>query len=122
VSPETLASRPAVAPSVPTSADESSAFAAWSCVLDEIATMSAVAGPDADEEVVARFARWNPPTGLGRLPADLVDRALEVLAAHAHAVELLQTAVTANRRHVRALSAVPLVAGSPAAAYLDVEA
>jgi hypothetical protein len=122
VSPDTLTPSDTSAPQTPTPTVESPAHAAWSCVLDEIAAMAIVAGPDAGEEVVERFARWNPPTGLGRLPAELVDRALEVLAAHAHAVELLQAAVAANRRHARVLSAVPSVAGSPTAAYLDVEA
>ncbi|MHA7132016.1 hypothetical protein [Oerskovia turbata] len=104
-------------------AKEAAAFdahAAWSRVLDEIATMSAQAGPDATDEVVELLTAWNPPTGLGRLPEELTDRALEVLASHAHVVELLQAAVGANRRHARVLSAVPT--GAPAAAYLDVEA
>ncbi len=94
----------------------------WSRVLDELAAMSAQAGPDAGIDVMNRLVRWSPPTDLGRLPAVLVDRALEVLAGHAHVVEHLHEAVAENRRHVRALSAVPTVHDAPAAAYLDVQA
>lgn len=96
--------------------------AAWSRVLDDLAAMSAGAGPDAGAEVMDRLVRWTPPTDLGRLPASLVDRALEVLAGHAHIVEHLHDAVAENRRHARALSAVPTVHDAPVAAYLDVEA
>jgi hypothetical protein len=105
---------------VASQAAASDAHAAWSRVLDEIATMSAQAGPGATDDVVELLTAWNPPTGLGRLPEELTDRALEVLAGHAHVVELLQAAVGANRRHARVLSAVPT--GAPAASYLDVEA
>lgn len=94
----------------------------WSRVLDELAAMSAQAGPDAGGDVMDRLVRWSPPTDLGRLPAVLVDRALEVLAGHAHVVEHLHEALAENRRHVRALSAVPTVHDAPAAAYLDVQA
>jgi hypothetical protein len=96
--------------------------AAWSRVLDDLAAMSAGAGPDAGAEVMDRLVRWTPPTDLGRLPASLVDRALEVLAGHAHIVDHLHDAVAENRRHARALSAVPTVHDAPVAAYLDVEA
>lgn len=84
--------------------------------------MSAGAGPDAGAEVLDRLVRWTPPADLGRLPASLVDRALEVLAGHAHIVDHLHDAVAENRRHARALSAVPTVHDAPVAAYLDVEA
>ncbi|MFE4465060.1 hypothetical protein ACFRCR_08040 [Oerskovia sp. NPDC056781] len=96
--------------------------AAWSRVLDDLAAMSAGAGPDAGAEVMDRLVRWTPPTDLGRLPASLVDRALEVLAGQAHIVDHLHDAVAENRRHARALSAVPTVHDAPVAAYLDVEA
>ncbi|MFF3064686.1 hypothetical protein ACFVQ3_09015 [Oerskovia sp. NPDC057915] len=97
-------------------------YAAWSRVLDDLAAMSAGAGPDAGAEVMDRLVRWTPPTDLGRLPASLVDRALEVLAGQGHIVDHLHEAVAENRRHVRALSAVPTVHEAPVAAYLDVEA
>ncbi|RXR23651.1 hypothetical protein EQW78_13110 [Oerskovia turbata] len=96
--------------------------AAWSGVLDDLAAMSAGAGPAAGAEVMDRLVTWTPPTDLGRLPASLVDRALEVLAGHAHIVDHLHEAVAENRRHARALSSVPTVHDAPAAAYLDVEA
>ncbi|MBD7999929.1 MULTISPECIES: hypothetical protein [Oerskovia] len=96
--------------------------AAWSRVLDDLAAMAAGAGPDAGGEVMGRLVLWTPPTDLGRLPASLVDRALEVLAGHAHVVDHLHDAVAENRRHARALSAVPTVHDAPVAAYLDVEA
>jgi len=97
-------------------------YTAWSLVLDELAAMSVDAGPGAGSEVLDRLVAWVPPTDLGRLPGALVDRALEVLAGHAHVVEHLREAVAENRRHVRALSVVPTGHEAPAAAYLDVRA
>ena len=97
-------------------------LAAWTRVLDELAELSAGAGPDAGDSVIRRLVRWTPPTDLGPLPAELVDRALEVLTGQAHVVEHLQQAVAENRRHARAVSTVPVVGSNPPAAYLDVQA
>lgn len=104
------------------SPDHAGALTAWARALDELDAMASVAGEHAGETAVAHLAAWTPPTGLGRLPAELVDRALEVLVRQADVVDRLHAAIVENRRHSRALTCVPRAHDSTAAAYLDVSA
>ncbi|MFC8923850.1 hypothetical protein [Cellulosimicrobium sp. NPDC057127] len=98
------------------------ATAAWERVLDELETMAGDAGEHAGESAVARLLAWEPPQGLGPLPPSLVERALDVVARLGGAVGGLHAAMASNRRHVRALGAVPPAHDPTAAAYLDVSA
>ena len=79
---------PATVPDAPDAPDALvTPGAVWARVLDELAEMCVGAGPDAAESVIGRLVRWTPPTDLGPLPVELVDRALEVLSGHAHVVD-----------------------------------
>ncbi len=96
--------------------------AAWARVLDDLAAMAGDAGERAGEDAVARLLAWTPPEGLGPLPPTLVDRALDVVARLGGTVGSLHAAMASNRRHARALEAVPESHDVTAAAYLDVSA
>lgn len=65
-------------------------------------------------------AAWAPPSGLGPLPAGLAERARRLAAAQARAVEDLQAAVCATRKHSALVRSVPTAAGSARAVYLDI--
>lgn len=101
---------------------EVAATAAWAAVLDELEAMAAGSGEHADDDAVARLLAWTPPEGLGPLPPSLVERALDVVARLGGAVGSLHAAMASNRRHARALEAVPTTQDTSAAAYLDVSA
>ncbi|OLT54270.1 hypothetical protein, partial [Cellulosimicrobium sp. CUA-896] len=110
------------APTAATGATEAGRTAAWARVLDELATMAGDAGEHAGEEAVARLVAWTPPEDLGPLPPSLVERALDVVARLGGTVGSLHAAMATNRRHARALEAVPAAHDTTAAAYLDVSA
>jgi hypothetical protein len=102
--------------------ERDAATAAWAGVLDELDAMAGDAGEHASDDAVARLAAWTPPQGLGPLPPALVERALDVVARLGGTVGSLHAAMANNRRHARALQAVPTAQDTTAAAYLDVSA
>lgn len=104
------------------SPDHDGVTAAWTWILDELDAMADTGGVDVDDAALARLLTWEPPVGLGPLPATLADRALGVAARLGDTVEDLRRALAENRRHARALTAVPRALDTSAAAYLDVRA
>ncbi|HEY8532326.1 MAG TPA: hypothetical protein VIL44_00370 [Micromonospora sp.] len=81
----------------------SSDQAAWVAALDalerDVASIEAMLEtPRHAEEVTERVEPWQPPTGLGPLPPDLVPRAKELLARQSAAVEKLTRLMAVNRQ------------------------
>lgn len=71
-------------------------------------------------EAVARLAAWQPPTGLGPLPASLLDRAQALADRQLSAAEAITRAMIANRRHLAALNEIRATPPSRPV-YLDME-
>ncbi len=92
-------------------------LAEFELTLDEAEAMLAadhVPAPDAS-------AAWTPPTGIGRIPAPLVERARTLLARQIDVSRRLATAAGASRREGRAISRMTL--GTPAPpVYVDIPA
>jgi len=100
--------------------------AAWAQALTslelDVATAEAMLDHDHLPSVqdVARMAAWKPPTGLGPLPAALVDRAQTLAERQRSAAEAITRAMVANRRHLAALDQMrPTAPSRPV--YLDLE-
>lgn len=83
----------------------------WSAVLDEL---------ERHADAPALAAGWEPPAGLGPVPAELAPRAHDLVAAQQRAIRRL----TDQRRRVEAhLDAVDVVAPARSrAVYLDLDA
>lgn len=96
--------------------------AAWERLLDDLDEVAAAGAVELDDDALDRLRAWEPPAGLGPLPSALADRALAVAARLDATVEDLRRALAENRRHAHALTAVPRVLDTSAAAYLDVRA
>ncbi len=85
--------------------------AAWNAALDELERYA---------DAPALGVAWQPPAGLGPMPAELLPRARRIAAAQQRAVRRL----TDERRRVMAhLEAVDTAAPAPVRAiYLDLDA
>lgn len=122
----TRTARAARAPQEPTSA---ATLAAWNDALDllerDVASTTALLDAHPGDDVVAdaleRANAWRVPQGLGPLPPELAERARQVLADQKEAAARLARAMSASRRHTRALDAADQ--RPPAVpVYLDAEA
>ncbi len=88
----------------------------------DVATAEAMLDSDhlPSVEAVARLSAWQPPTGLGPLPASLLDRARALADRQRSAAEAITRAMIANRRHLAALSEMSARPPSQPV-YLDME-
>lgn len=88
----------------------------------DVATAEAMLDSDhmPSVEEVARMAAWQPPTGLGPLPASLLDRARALADRQRAAAEAITRAMIANRRHLTALNEMSARPPSQPV-YLDME-
>ncbi|QEE60179.1 hypothetical protein FVA74_00350 [Salinibacterium sp. dk2585] len=91
-------------------------FDAWVAALDELERELEWA----DDVVSGRGAQWTPPQGLGRMPAELVDRATRILDAQRNLMTRLDEERQDVGRHIAALRSVPAVTDAAASVYLDV--
>ena len=71
-------------------------------------------------EAVARMTAWQPPTGLGPLPASLLDRAQALADRQRSVAEAITRAMISNRRHLAALDQMRATPPSRPV-YLDLE-
>lgn len=101
-------------------------YAAWSGALAELEL-----DVDAAEAMIAQAHLgqlspapvWVPPTGLGPMPAALVDRAQALLDRHVDVAQRLAEAANLSRRHQRAAQIVRDASSSPASpVYVDTPA
>jgi len=84
----------------------------WSALLDELERDVANAG-------AREGTPWRPPTNLGPLPAELVERARELAAAQQDALVALHEEQHSTRRHLTALRALPQQRNETGPLYLD---
>lgn len=101
--------------------------AAWSSALDaleldvEQVERDLVHAHLVDAEALSEPRAWQPPAGLGPLPASLRDRAQAVLERQLDAARRTAEALVASRRHARASQAMrPRQLDVPV--YLDTDA
>lgn len=97
----------------------------WEQALDELEQhlhrCESLLSAATDEAPAA--ARWVKPTGLGPLPAHLVDRAFALRERQTALIAALGGAITANRQQRVAVDRVrPGGPARPGAVYLDVTA
>lgn len=96
--------------------EASSRLARWEAVLTDLEASAAKA-----HEGNAVPSPWAPPVGLGPLPPELADRALEVVAAQRAALKRVEDARTGVLGHLGALRSLDALREPRAAVYLDVE-
>lgn len=63
---------------------------------------------------------WTPPSGLGPIPAECVERARRIHTAQKHALGRMEEARASVAKHLAALEAVPASRDNGRAIYLDV--
>jgi hypothetical protein len=86
----------------------------------DAAGIAASGSPGARETEATVAGAWTPPTNLGPIPAELVERARGVEAAQRAAVEHLEAAKATTARHLAAVQSVPEGRTSGRAVFLDV--
>ncbi len=86
--------------------------AAWEDVLTSLEQAAVADDP----------APWHEPTGLGRIPRDLVGRASRLLAAQRERVQLLEQERRSTLEHLGALRAVDATREPQRSVYLDASA
>ncbi|WP_156109586.1 hypothetical protein [Cryobacterium sp. MLB-32] len=111
-------------------AKQSPNTAAWLRVLNELelnldtANWSAAANstPDSapDAAGLAPASFWQPPTTIGPIPAELGERARDLLLCQLKLVRELDAARRVAGQHLAALRTVPPVRDSDRSVYLDV--
>lgn len=67
----------------------------------------------------AARAGWQPPSGLGPIPAELRERARRLALAQQEAIHELQTTATSHRKHAAFIDTIPTAGRSSRAVYLD---
>lgn len=110
-------------------ADQELTTAAWLRVLNELElsldTASRVATADATAESTgadhpAPASVWQPPAGIGPIPAHLEERARDLLTCQKKLVRELDAARRLAGQHLAALRIVPPAREADRSVYLDV--
>jgi len=103
-------------------ADRGPSYDAWVALLDELEGGAAAAADRAGETGSDAPAAqpWDPPAGIGPLPADLADRAARLLRAQLDAESLLQDERARVARHLAAVRSVDPARSPRDSVYLDV--
>lgn len=86
--------------------------AAWEAVLTSLEQAAVADDP----------APWHEPTGLGRIPRDLVGRASRLLAAQRDRMQVLEQDRRSTLEHLGALRAVDATREPQRSVYLDASA
>ncbi|WP_035764005.1 hypothetical protein [Arthrobacter sp. H20] len=92
----------------------------WLVILDTLEEDIAAAEKAQHDDGVTKAGHWDPPSGIGPIPSDLVDRAQRIREAQRRTVAMLQAAVKDNRQHHALIGAVNASTAPNRAVYLDV--
>lgn len=92
----------------------------WARVLDTLEAEALSSGAPQDEASGRVDEPWLPELGVGALPAELLDRAREVLALQRDTLDRLRLEQGSIRRHLGALRTIPEPREHPAI-YLDTQ-
>jgi len=91
---------------------------AWVALLDELEASLGEAALGASGAADSAVSAWTPPSGLGPIPADLVERARDILGGQRELISELQGERRAVGEQLAALRQVP--APQAHAVYLDI--
>ena len=101
----------------------------WAGVLDELEYRLGLAAVDAathlrqdaaPDGAIGVPAPWTPPSGIGQIPVELIDRARALLAGQRELGAELEAGKNEIARHLAAIRSVPAMRAPSASVYLDV--
>jgi hypothetical protein len=84
----------------------------WSALLDELER-------DVESDGARGGTPWRPPTGLGPIPAQLIERAQAIAAAQQDTITELEDEQRSIRRHLTAMRNLPQHRNETGPLYLD---